>query len=134
MEASKKGKLAKISLYKPTDNAFFQDLKTDFPADEFAIETDTLDTITALEKKLEPYDTLLISLFVPKAKPMNNFDIDTEVLTFLEEIFLTKKCVLYVFGNPYALQVIPNLKSAVGVVQVYQDFTEFQESGSTAIN
>jgi hypothetical protein len=36
--------------------------------------------------------------------------------------------VLYVFGNPYALQIIPNLKLANGIVQVYQDFIEFQEN------
>jgi len=46
------------------------------------------------------------------------------------ELFSTKKCVLYVFGNPYALQVIPNLKSTLGIIQVYQDFREFQESAA----
>lgn len=61
---------------------------------------------------------------------MNNFDIDDAVLTFLGKLFSTKKCVLYVFGNPYALQVIPNLESALGIIQVYQDFTEFQESAA----
>jgi hypothetical protein len=37
---------------------------------------------------------------------------------------------LYVFGNPYALQVIPNLKATLGITQVYQDFREFQESAA----
>jgi hypothetical protein len=41
--------------------------------------------------------------------------------------------VLYVFGNPYALQLIPNLKLAAGIVQVYQDFIEFQENAATQI-
>jgi hypothetical protein len=31
-----------------------------------------------------------------------------------------------VFGNPYALQVIPNLEATLGIIQVYQDFSEFQ--------
>ena len=30
------------------------------------------------------------------------------------------------FGNPYALQVIPNLEATLGIIQVYQDFSEFQ--------
>ena len=37
---------------------------------------------------------------------------------------------MYVFGNPYALQVIPSLSKAIGIVQVYQDFPEFQESAA----
>mgnify|MGYP006179132985 CR=1 FL=1 len=71
--------------------------------------------------------TILISLFVPKAKPLNNFEIDNEVLNLLSELLQTKKCIVFVFGNPYALQVIPNLVQATGIVQMYQDFTEFQE-------
>jgi hypothetical protein len=35
-----------------------------------------------------------------------------------------------VFGNPYALQVIPNLDKTEGIIQMYQDFAEFQESAA----
>ena len=127
LDASKKGTLAKISLYKPIDNVFFTTLKEAFPSDEFALEIGATEAITTLENKLNNYDTVLISLFVPKAKPMNNFDIDEAVLTFLKKLFLSKKCVLFVFGNPYSLQVIPNLQATIGLVQSYQDFNEFQE-------
>ena len=130
LDASKKGKLAKISLYKTTDNAFFKTLSTSIPSSEFSIEIGTEKAVLELEKKISDYDILLISLFVPKAKPMNNFDIDQAVLKFLEKIVLSKKCILYVFGNPYSLQVIPNVSSMIGLVQVYQDFNEFQESAA----
>ena len=127
MDASKKGKVAKISLYKSTENTFFQTLNKTISSPEFSIETETLNEIGTLEKNLTDYDTLILSLFVPKAKPLNKFDIDEAVLEFLKNIFSSKKCVLYVFGNPYSLQVIPNLESTFGIIQVYQDFTEFQE-------
>lgn len=126
-DAKTSNNLAKISLYKDTDNPFFKSLNKTISSPEFSIETNDINEIEKLEKNLTEYDTLIISLFVPKAKPLNKFDIDEEVLEFLKKIFLSKKCVLYVFGNPYSLQVIPNLKSAFGVVQVYQDFKEFQE-------
>jgi hypothetical protein len=58
---------------------------------------------------------------------LNNFDIEEPVLTFLSELFKNKNCILYVFGNPYSLQVIPNIEKAVGVFEMYQDFVEFQE-------
>ena len=130
LDASKKRKLAKISLYKSTENSFFQTLKKTITSPEFSIEMGVINDIENLEKKLADYNTLIIALFVPKAKPFNNFDIDQEVLEFLKNIFRSKKCFLYVFGNPYSLQVIPNLESALGIVQIYQDFSEFQETAA----
>ena len=128
-KAKNSSKLAKISIYKTTDNAFFKTLSPELSSAEFAIEMDD-NSINELEKKLFDFDTILIALFVPKAKPLNNFDIEETVLAFLGKLFSTKKCILYIFGNPYALQVIPNLDKTEGIIQVYQDFTEFQESAA----
>ena len=91
---------------------------------------DTTNSVSAIEKSLTDYDTLIIALFVPKAKPMNNFDIEDAVLIMLKKLFSSKKCILYVFGNPYALQILPDLQSISGLVQVYQDFEEFQEAAA----
>jgi beta-N-acetylhexosaminidase len=129
-EAKNNDKLAKLSLYKDTDNIFFKSLNIVLPSETFSLETADKESIEKLTASLKEFDTLLISLFVPKAKPLNNFDIDDSVLTFLGDLFSKKKCVLYVFGNPYALQVIPNLKATLGIIQVYQDFREFQESAA----
>jgi beta-N-acetylhexosaminidase len=132
-EAKTKHKLAKLSLFKTTDNAFFRALNHSLSSPEFCIEIEDENAIKAVEKNLSDYETILISLFVPKAKPTNNFDIEKSVLAFLKNLLSNKKCILYVFGNPYVLQVIPNLESAFGVVQVYQDFNEFQESAATQL-
>jgi len=129
-EAKNNDKLAKLSLFKNTDNIFFKSLNIVLPSPIFALENGDEDAILQMKENLSNFDTILISLFVPKAKPLNNFDIEDSVLNFLAELFSTKKCVLYVFGNPYALQVIPNLKSTLGIIQVYQDFREFQESAA----
>lgn len=129
-EAKNDEKLAKVSLYKNTETLFFKTISNLLPSPEFALETADESTVVILEKKLVDFDVILISLFVPKAKPLNNFDIDDTVLSFLGNLFTSKKCVLYVFGNPYALQVIPNLESTIGIIQVYQDFAEFQESAA----
>ncbi len=110
-EAKNHNKLAKLSLYKDIKNDFFKGLVESIPSDKFTLENYDQESITALENSLEAFDTILIALFVPKAKPLDNFGIDDEVLTLLDRLFSNKKCVLYVFGNPYALQVIPNLKA-----------------------
>jgi beta-glucosidase-like glycosyl hydrolase len=130
LDAEKRGTLAKLSIYKNVENTFFQTLASSLSTPEFAIEMDSEDRLLALEKNLIDYDTLIIALFVPKAKPMNNFDIEEAVLELLKKIFRSKKCVLYVFGNPYALQLLPDVLSVTGLVQVYQDFEEFQEAAA----
>jgi beta-glucosidase-like glycosyl hydrolase len=126
-DAAKKGTLAQLSIYKNTENTFFKTLAPFLSAPEFAMEMDAIDTIEEAEKSLKDYDTLIIALFVPKAKPMNIFDIKEAVLEMLKKLFTSKKCILYLFGNPYALQILPDLQSISGLVQAYQDFDEFQE-------
>jgi beta-N-acetylhexosaminidase len=126
-DAKNRERMAKLSIYKTIDNTFFKSLGSYLPSPEYAIE-DANDLVnTTLKEDLLPFDTLLISLYVPKAKPLNKFDLEDSVLEYLGQLFQTKKCVLYVFGNPYALQVIPNLEKTIGIVEMYQDFTEFQE-------
>jgi beta-glucosidase-like glycosyl hydrolase len=126
-DAKNRNQLAKLSIYKNTDNAFFKAISIALPSDEFSIEQENKNAIVLLENTLKNYDTVIISLFVPKAKPFNNFDIEETVLDFLSVLFKSKRCVLYVFGNPYSLQILPNLENAIGVFEVYQDFIEFQE-------
>ncbi|RTY80028.1 glycoside hydrolase family 3 protein [Flavobacterium sp. LS1P28] len=129
-DAKNRANLAKISLYKNTENSFFKNLSAALPCPEFCYERGDTIALNELDELLLDFDTILIALFVPKAKPMNNFDIEDFVLQYLEKLFISKKCFLYVFGNPYALQIIPNLSATAGIVQVYQDFSEFQETAA----
>lgn len=126
-EAQKNNQLAKLSLYKNVDNTFFKTLNSKLDSPEFAFENKENSNISEIKKGLENFETIIISLFVPKAKPMNNFEINDEVLGFLSHLLENKKCIVYVFGNPYVLPIIPNLKKASGLVQAYQDLEEFQK-------
>lgn len=129
-EAKNNGKLAKLSIYKDTYNIFFKSLNIVLPSQIFALENGDEEDLQQMKENLRGFDSILVALFIPRAKPLNNFEMEDSVLAFLGELFSDKKCVLYVFGNPYALQVIPNLKSTTGIIQVYQDFREFQESAA----
>lgn len=129
-EAKNNDKLAKLSLFKNTDNIFFKSLNIVLPSPIFALEQSDEEAIEEMKESLNSFDTILIALFVPKAKPINNFEINDATLAFLGELFSYKKCVLYVFGNPYVLQIIPNLDATTGIMQVFQDFREFQESAA----
>ena len=127
IDAHKKGTLAKLSLYKNAQNAFFQTLNSKLDTPEFAFENPEDSDLSAIKKDLQEFETIIISLFVPKAKPMNNFEIHDEVLALLSNLLQTKKCIVYVFGNPYVLPIIPHLSKASGLIQAYQDFEEFQK-------
>jgi len=117
-----------LSLYKNVENTFFQTINSKLQSPEFAFESLEVSDISKIKKELESFETILISLFVPKAKPMNNFEINDEVLELLSDLLQTKKCIFYVFGNPYVLPIIPNLSKTSGLIQVYQHFTEFQKN------
>jgi beta-N-acetylhexosaminidase len=133
LESSKNGKLALLSLHKGKDNPFFNSLIPTLDAPLFSVDEIAEQTVTSIQQDLSLFDTVLIALYIPKAKPTNNFELAPEVLGILDRLLESKKCVLYVFGNPYALQVIPNLKLAAGIVQVYQDSIEFQENAATQL-
>ncbi len=125
--AFKTQKLVQLSICKTTDNPFFKTLNKAFPVPQFALGSNEIATIDNLKKQLNGFEILIIALFVPKAKPQNNFEIPEDILIFLGEFLQTKKVILYIFGNPYSLQSIPNYNLAVGLMQVYQDFEVFQE-------
>jgi beta-glucosidase-like glycosyl hydrolase len=130
LEASKRGTLAQLAIYKNSTNPFFKGLEPILNGKIIAIENETNYDVTTIKKSIENFDTIIIALFIPKAKPLNNFDIDPVILQLLSTLFASKKCILYVFGNPYAMQVIPNIHLAEGIIQVYQDFIEFQENAA----
>jgi beta-N-acetylhexosaminidase len=123
-------KLAQLSICKTADNTFFKTLNSVFTAPKFALESNEIAAIDSLKKQLNDFETLIIALFVPKAKPQNNFEIPENTLNFLSDLLQTKKVILYIFGNPYSLQSIPNYNLAVGLMQVYQDFEVFQENAA----
>ncbi|KFF06296.1 glycoside hydrolase family 3 protein [Flavobacterium reichenbachii] len=127
-KSQKNNKLAKLSLYKNTENTFFKTLNSELPSPEFAFENSEVSDIEAIAKNLELFETIIISLFVPKAKPMNNFEIDDRIIKYISNLINTKNCIVYVFGNPYVLPLIPDLKKASGLIEVYQDFDEFQKT------
>lgn len=129
-DAKNREKLAKLSIYKNIDNPFFSHLSSVLPAPEYAIEHEDDLFQTSIKEDLQPFDTVLISLFIPKAKPLNQFEMQKTVLDFLGDLLKTKKCILYVFGNPYALEHIPSLNKSYGIVLMYQDFEEFQISAA----
>lgn len=124
--------VAKISIYKESDNLFFKGLENTIQGDAFSISLGE-ENLEEKLKAIEKYNTLVIALFVPKAKPLANFEIEDAIITWLSKMLISKKVVFHLFGNPYALQVLPNILAAKIVVVAYQDLPEFQEIAAQKI-
>lgn len=97
------------------NNTHFLDIQFDCDFDSNTIIND-----------MQNYDSIIIALFVPSVKPSDNFEMQQPVLNLLEILFNNPKVVVCLFGNPYALAVIPNNDKVKTLIYSYQHFDAFQ--------
>lgn len=76
--------------------------------------------------KLERAEKIVFTIFPPSVKPQNNFGFSFEEMEIIKDILATKEVVLYLFGNPYFLNLLGSIEIKHKVL-VYQDFEVFQE-------
>lgn len=83
------------------------------------------ETITLLNTNLNQYKKLIIVLYVPSMKPPNNFGLDDEIIQFLGKLAQEKEVTLYIFGNPYTLNLLP-IDSISNAYLAYQFLPELE--------
>lgn len=76
---------------------------------------------------IDEAEKVIVSLFVPSHKPLNQFGMVEDILTEIKNLAQTKSCILVHFGNPLALKDLGNLTDFDAVVCGYQSFEEAQE-------
>ncbi len=76
---------------------------------------------------LDQAEKVLISVFVPSHKPLNQFGMDEAVLAEIHQLAKTKKCILLHFGNPLAIKHLGKPEDFEVVICGYQGFEEVQE-------
>ena len=118
------GQLLGLAIGKGGEQTFFKQLKEQL---KFEVYTTSQLPPHTLQNQLNQSSDMLIGVFPPQAKPQNNFGISNTDLSLLNALIDKKNVVLYLFGNPYVLNLIrvENLKA---LVVVYQDFQVFQET------
>ena len=79
-------------------------------------------------------EKVILAVFVPSHKPLNQFGMDPEILTQIYQLAKTKACVLVHFGNPLALKHLGKLSDFEAVVCAYQGFTETQVQAAAVLN
>lgn len=120
------GKMAKLSIQAPAENLFFKTLDDHSTSPTLILDDREVD----ISEGLENYDWLLVSLFVPSAKPVNSFGLDLHLLEKLSTIASKKPCVLYLFGNPLSLPKIPNHPDFHKIVCAFQQFPACQKAAA----
>ena len=106
-ELAKAGKLGYREFFSSGKSHFAQ--KLDFP---FA--------------SLEQEEKVILTVFVPSHKPLNQFGMDLDVLDEIKTLVRSKTCILVHFGNPLALKHLGDLDDFEAVVCGYQGFEEVQ--------
>jgi beta-glucosidase-like glycosyl hydrolase len=111
-----------LSLAMEKKNIFSQYLEEAYGQKKWELATH----LSAVKKKLNTHQNVVLALFPPAVKPKNQFGFDAELLAFIQQLIAEKNVLIYLFGNPYVLDIL-KLTSGSNVVEVYQDFVEFQE-------
>ena len=104
------------------DNPFFRGISERIDFDSYSLGNST----NSILQRIEQEEIVLLSIFPPQVKPIDNFGFTENEITLINKLIQTKNVVLYLFGNPYALDVF-NYEKAKIVVLAYQSFPVFQK-------
>ncbi len=75
---------------------------------------------------LDQAEKVILAVFVPSHKPLNQFGMDQSVLDEIKALAKSKSCILIHFGNPLALKHLGKLEYFEAVICGYQGFEGVQ--------
>ena len=114
-----------LALGMESNNPFFSTLSKSVTFASFSTESASKkDILEEVRGK-----NILLSLFPTNAKPKDNFGLSQQDLTFVSELLANQNVVLYLFGNPYFLNLL-SIQNAKAVVVAYQGFETFQQNAA----
>ena len=88
--------------------------------------------VRSIHESLKQYDQVVVGLYVPNIKPINNFGLDDQLLKWFSQLSQGKSVHLAVFGNPYALKLI-DCDHVERALLAYQDLPEFERQAAEAL-
>lgn len=77
--------------------------------------------------KASGFDAVIVALFPPSVKPLNRFGLSEETCSLIQSLSKKTEVTLYLFGNPYVLEVLADADKAGTIVVAYQDFESYQQ-------
>ncbi|MEB8329576.1 glycoside hydrolase family 3 protein [Flavobacteriaceae bacterium KMM 6897] len=114
-----------VAIGKEVNNPFFSTISKSVTFTAFSTINRSKEAIlTQIEGK-----NILLGIFPPQAKPKDNFRLSQQDLELVSELLANQNVILYLFGNPYFLNLLP-FQKAKAVVVAYQDFETFQQNAA----
>lgn len=97
------------------------------PVDHFALQKNLTDSVALrVLEALKAYDHVIVSLHGLTSKRSETYGVTTDLLNLLNAVAQSSRTVVNVFGNPYALSVMPGLERMDAVLFSF-DRTEVSE-------
>ncbi|MGK7391377.1 MAG: glycoside hydrolase family 3 protein [Candidatus Cyclobacteriaceae bacterium M2_1C_046] len=121
---------AMVSINKNVDNKFSKTINKFQAIPQYEILQSTGHRLQITKNSLLQYEQLIFAIYVPSMKPHDNYGFEQVVLNFLNEIFSSVRCIVCLFGNPYAINCIKGIDNAENVVLAYEDLPEFEEKAA----
>jgi len=89
--------------------------------------------IITLQKKLKPFNFIVIAIYGPSIRPSNNLGFSPENKAFINKLIADKKCVVTLFDNAYALNQFSDIRKANALMVGYQQLPSIQEAAAKLI-
>ncbi|MGW9686807.1 glycoside hydrolase family 3 protein [Flagellimonas sp. 2504JD1-5] len=122
VEQIKESSFLNLSVNNKKENSFSAAIEKQYGQHHYQLELNSIHEIRSLAAD---HENIVLALFPPFVKPKNLFGLQPELLDFINEMAAQKNVLIYLFGNPYVLDIL-NLGASSNMVVAYQDFPEFQ--------
>ena len=126
-------KIATLSIGAKSETSFQKMLGNYTNMDHFVIsENETPAGTAKILGQLKPYNLVIAGIHGMKLTPSDNFGLTGSQLAAIRKLDLSKS-VVCLFGNPYALGILPELENAKSLLVTYQENSTTQELAAQVI-
>jgi beta-N-acetylhexosaminidase len=120
-------KIATLAIGKDQVTPYQEMLSNYATADHFFINLADTGNPDIVLNKLKNYNLVIAGIFNTDQRPNMNFGIPEGLNGFIDSLIAKKRCIITYFGNAYAVNRIPSLQNAYGLIVTYQENTYVQE-------
>ncbi|TAE26676.1 MAG: serine hydrolase [Cytophagales bacterium] len=114
-------RIASVSLEAPALTPFQQMLGNYTQVDHFNLTSASPDsTVARVRDQLKNYNLVLVGVHLDNIRPGVRYGIKAKTVALVNELAATRKAVVTVFGNAYALDKLPGIMQARAIVLPYQ--------------
>ncbi len=127
-------RIASLVIGDAGGSVFQRTLSRYAPVEHFALQKNFTDSVAlAMLEALKQYDRVIISLHGLTTKRADTFGVTTAMLNYLNALADSVSTIVNVFGNPYALSVMPGLERMDAVLLSYERTEVSQRQAAQAI-